>query len=69
MSLFLQHFLNVTGEVLSVEKLDSISTVSVFFGTVEDTMRLIAPQLSVNSTRMENQETGTDTDPHNPLVT
>ncbi|XP_062866442.1 adhesion G protein-coupled receptor E5 isoform X2 [Trichomycterus rosablanca] len=53
----LEHLLNVTGDVLSGGNLNSGSTVSAFFGTVEDTMRLIAPQLGVATTRMENDET------------
>ncbi|XP_053333081.1 adhesion G protein-coupled receptor E5-like isoform X1 [Clarias gariepinus] len=53
----LQNLLNVTGGVLSGGNLNSSSTLSVFFGAVENTMRLIAPQLNENTTRMDNEDT------------
>ncbi|XP_053333080.1 adhesion G protein-coupled receptor E5-like isoform X2 [Clarias gariepinus] len=53
----LQNLLNVTGGVLSGGNLNSSSTLSVFFGAVENTMRLIAPQLNKNTTRMDNEDT------------
>ncbi|XP_060755265.1 adhesion G protein-coupled receptor E5 isoform X3 [Neoarius graeffei] len=53
----LENLLNVTGGVLSGGNLNSSSTLSVFFGAVENTMRLIAPQLNKHTTRMDNEDT------------
>ncbi|XP_053532097.1 adhesion G protein-coupled receptor E5 isoform X1 [Ictalurus punctatus] len=53
----LENLLNVTGGVLSGGNLNSSSTLSVFFGAVENMMRLIAPQLNKPTTRMDNEDT------------
>ncbi|KAB5523744.1 hypothetical protein PHYPO_G00155980 [Pangasianodon hypophthalmus] len=53
----LENLLNVTGGVLSGGNLNSSSTLSVFFGAVENTMRLIAPQLNKATTRMDSEDT------------
>ncbi|XP_058237026.1 adhesion G protein-coupled receptor E5 isoform X2 [Hemibagrus wyckioides] len=53
----LENLLNVTGGVLSGGNLNSSSSLSVFFGAVENTMRLIAPQLNKQTTRMDNGDT------------
>ncbi|KAK3530660.1 hypothetical protein QTP86_030924, partial [Hemibagrus guttatus] len=52
-----KNLLNVTGGVLSGGNLNSSSSLSVFFGAVENTVRLIAPQLNKQTTRMDNGDT------------
>ncbi|KAK2818319.1 hypothetical protein Q7C36_022252 [Tachysurus vachellii] len=53
----LENLLNVTGGMLSGGNLNSSTSFSVFFGAVENTMRLIAPQLNKKTTRMDNEDT------------
>ncbi|KAI5091261.1 adhesion G protein-coupled receptor E1-like, partial [Silurus meridionalis] len=53
----LQSLLNVTGGVLSGGNMNSSSTLSVFFEAVENTVRLIAPQLNKDTKRMYSEDT------------
>ncbi|KAI5623644.1 adhesion G protein-coupled receptor E1-like, partial [Silurus asotus] len=53
----MQSLLNVTGGVLSGGNMNSSSTLSVFFEAVENTVRLIAPQLNKDTKRMNSEDT------------
>ncbi|XP_037399746.1 adhesion G protein-coupled receptor E5-like isoform X3 [Pygocentrus nattereri] len=50
----LKHLMNVSGQVMSSGNVRDSSTLSTFLGTMEDTLRLIGPQLSEPLTKMNN---------------
>ncbi|KAL6482409.1 hypothetical protein MHYP_G00104890 [Metynnis hypsauchen] len=50
----LQNLMSVSGQVMSSGNVRDSSTLSTFLGTMEDTLRLIGPQLSEPLTKMNN---------------